>query len=73
VLTTRKAAERLGVTPRQVRRYVEAGLLEAQPLGDYSTAPLAITEESVERLAQTRASSPPRLGRRRETDERIRP
>ncbi|NTV64308.1 MAG: MerR family DNA-binding transcriptional regulator, partial [Oscillochloris sp.] len=42
MLTTRKAAERLGVTPRQVRRYVEAGLLDAQQLGDYSTAPLVI-------------------------------
>lgn len=60
MLTTRKAAERLGVTPRQVRRYVAEGLLEAQTLGEYSTAPLAITEESVERLAQARTGGSPR-------------
>lgn len=63
MLTTRKAADRLGVTPRQVRRYVADGLLDAQPLGDYSTAPLAITEESVTRLAQVRADNPPRRRR----------
>lgn len=63
MLTTRKAAERLGVTPRQVRRYVSEGLLDAQPLGDYSTAPLVISEESVERLVQARATRPPRRQR----------
>lgn len=68
MLTTRQAAERLGVTPRQVRRYVADGLLEAQPLGDYSTAPLAISEESVERLLQSRSEGPQR--RRREAVER---
>jgi predicted site-specific integrase-resolvase len=72
VLTTRQAAERLGVTPRQVRRFAKAGLLDAQPLGDYSTAPLVITEESVERLAQARVEDPPRR-RRREAVERSAP
>lgn len=69
MLTTRQAAERLGVTPRQVRRYVISGLLDAQPLGDYTTAPLAITEESVERLARARADGSARQ-RRRATVER---
>lgn len=68
VLTTRQAAERLGVTPRQVRRYVAEGWLDAQPLGDYSTAPLAITEQSVERLAQARADAPPQRQRRATTE-----
>jgi len=69
VLTTRQAAARLGVTPRQVRRYVAAGTLEARPLGDYPTAPLAITEESVERMAQTRTEDSTRR-RRRDAAER---
>lgn len=56
MLSTRQAAERLGVTTRQVRRYVQAGLLEAQQLGDYSTAPWVITEASLERLLATRAN-----------------
>lgn len=63
MLTTREAAKRLGVTPRQVRRYVAEGLLAAQPLGDYSTAPLAIDEESLARLEQERASNPQRRRR----------
>jgi excisionase family DNA binding protein len=37
--TTRQAAQRLGVTERQVQRYVHAGLLEARQFGDYVTAP----------------------------------
>jgi hypothetical protein len=71
VVGTRQAAQRLGVTQRQVRRLVAAGLLEAQPLGDHSNAPLVISEESLERLAVARATDPPRPGRRRETVERI--
>ncbi len=54
MLTTRQAAEQLGVTPRQVRRYLDAGLLQGQQLGDYSTAPWAISEESVARLQEAR-------------------
>ncbi|PDV96828.1 MerR family DNA-binding transcriptional regulator [Candidatus Chloroploca asiatica] len=65
LLTTRQAAARLGVTPRQVRRYVSRGLLQAHPLGDYPTAPLAITEESVAHLVEVRAAHP--LPRRQRT------
>lgn len=64
------AAERLGVTQRQVRRFVEAGQLVAQQIGDYPNAPWVITEESLERLAATRAERPPRKGRRPAATER---
>lgn len=70
---TRRAAQRLGITQRQVRRLVAAGLLEAQPLGDYPNAPLAINEESLERLASARAANPPRPGRRRDAVARRSP
>ena len=72
MLTTRQAAERLGVTQRQVRRFVEAGQLVAQQIGDYPNAPWVITEESLERLAATRAEHPPRKGRRPVASERSR-
>lgn len=70
---TRQAAQRLGVTQRQVRRFAKAGLLDAQQLGDHPNAPLAITEESLERLAAARAADPPRPGRQRKAVERITP
>lgn len=73
MIGTRQAAQRLGITQRQVRRLVAAGLLEAQPLGDHPNAPLVISEENVERLAVARTLAPPRPGRRRETDERNTP
>ena len=72
MLTTRQVAERLGVTQRQVRRFVEAGQLSAQQIGDYPNAPWVITEESVARLAASRAEHPPRKGRR-PSAERSRP
>ena len=50
MLTTRQVAERLGISVRTVRRYVRGGRLEGTPLGEYSTAPLMITDESVERF-----------------------
>lgn len=70
MLTTQQAAERLGVTQRQVRRFVEAGQLAAQQLGDYPNAPWVITEESLEQLIATRALHPPRKGRRPADRER---
>ena len=62
--TTRQAAQRLGVTERQVQRYVHAGLLEAQQFGDHATAPWMITDESLERLIALRAAEPQRFRRR---------
>ncbi|NTU83451.1 MAG: helix-turn-helix domain-containing protein [Chloroflexales bacterium] len=70
MLTTRQAAQRLGVTQRQVRRFVEAGQLTAQQIGDYPNAPWVITEESLERLVAARATDPPRKGRRPTASER---
>jgi hypothetical protein len=64
MVTTRQAAERLGVTQRQVRRFVVAGQLIAQQIGDYPTAPWVITEESLDCLIVARAADPPRKGRR---------
>jgi predicted site-specific integrase-resolvase len=64
VVSTRQAARRLGVTERQVQRYVHAGLLEAQQLGDHSTAPWMITDESLERLIALQAAEPHRFRRR---------
>jgi hypothetical protein len=64
MVTTRQAAERLGVTQRQVRRFVVAGQLNAQQIGDYPTAPWVITEESLDYLIAARAADPPRKGRR---------
>jgi Helix-turn-helix domain len=62
--TTRQAAQRLGVTERQVQRYVHAGLLEARQFGDYVTAPWMITDESLERLIALRVAEPERFRRR---------
>ena len=62
--TTRQAARRLGVTERQVQRYVHAGLLEARQFGDHPTAPWMITDESLERLIALRAAEPHRFRRR---------
>ena len=62
--TTRQAAQRLGVTERQVQRYVHAGLLEAQQFGDHPTAPWMITDESLERLIALRAAEPHRFRQR---------
>jgi hypothetical protein len=64
MITTRQAAERLGVTQRQVRRFVDAGLLTARQIDTYPTAPWVISEESLEHLAAARATNPPRKGRR---------
>jgi len=64
--TTRQAAQRLGVTERQVQRYVHAGLLEARQFGDHATAPWMITDESLEQLIALRASEPERFRRRAE-------
>jgi excisionase family DNA binding protein len=54
VLSTRQAAERLGVSERQVLRYVHARLLEAEQLGTNPNAPWMITDESLERLLMQR-------------------
>lgn len=62
--TTRQAAQRLGVTERQVQRYVHAGLLEGRQFGDHVTAPWMITDESLERLIALRAAEPQRFRRR---------
>lgn len=64
MLSTRQAAQRLGVTQRQVLRFVGAGLLSARQIDDYPNAPWLITEESVDRLMAARAEQPPRRGRR---------
>lgn len=64
MLSTRQAAQRLGVTQRQVLRFVEAGLLAGQQLDDYPNAPWLITEESLEQLVAARAAQPPRRGRK---------
>lgn len=63
-VSTRQAAQRLGVTERQVQRYVRAGLLEAQQFGDYTTAPWMITNDSLERLLVLRTAQPERFRRR---------
>jgi len=62
--TTRQAAQLLGVTERQVQRYVHAGLLEARQFGDHATAPWMITDESLEQLIALRAAEPHRFRRR---------
>lgn len=54
MVSTRQAAAHLGVTERQVRRFIRAGLLVAQQFGDYTTAPWMITEESVAQLLVAR-------------------
>jgi excisionase family DNA binding protein len=54
VLSTRQAAERLGVSERQVLRYVHARMLEAEQLGTNPNAPWMITDESLERLLAQR-------------------
>jgi len=64
MVSTRQAAQRLGVTQRQVLRFVEAGLLAARQIDDYPNAPWLITEESLEQLAAARAAQPPRRGRK---------
>lgn len=56
MITTRQAAQRLHVTERQVLRYVHAGLLTAQQLGDHPTAPWVITAASLERLLASRTA-----------------
>lgn len=64
MLSTRQAAERLGVTERQVQRYIHASLLEAQQFGEHPTAPWMISAASVERLLALRAEEPQRFRRR---------
>lgn len=64
MVSTRQAAQRLGVTQRQVLRFVETGLLVGQQLDDYPNAPWLITEESLEQLVAARAAQPPRRGRK---------
>lgn len=64
MVSTRQAAQRLGVTQRQVLRFVEAGLLAAKQIDDYPNAPWLITEESLDQLMKQRAAQPPRRGRR---------
>lgn len=54
MLSTRQAAERLGVSERQVLRYVHAGMLEAEQLGTNPNAPWMIHDESLERLLAQR-------------------
>ena len=61
MLSTRQAAERLGVTERQVQRYIHAKLLEAQQFGDHPTAPWMITDASVEQLLALRTQDPQRF------------
>lgn len=64
MVSTRQAAQRLGVTQRQVLRFVEAGLLAARQIDDYPNAPWLITEESLEHLVAARVAQPPRRGRK---------
>lgn len=61
MVSTRQAAQRLGVTERQVQRYVHAGLLEAHQFGDHPTAPWMISSESLDRLIALRAEQPQRF------------
>jgi hypothetical protein len=70
VVSTRQAAQRLGVTERQVQRYVRAGLLEARQFGDHTTAPWMITDESLERLLMLREAEPHRFRRRAQHPEK---
>jgi hypothetical protein len=64
MISTRQAAQRLGVTQRQVLRFVEAGLLAAKQIDDYPNAPWLITDESLEQLIAARIAQPPRRGRK---------
>lgn len=64
MVSTRQAAQRPGVTQRQVLRFVEAGLLAARQIDDYPNAPWLITEESPEQLVAARVAQPPRRGRK---------
>jgi hypothetical protein len=64
MISTRQAAQRLGVTQRQVLRFVEAGLLAAQQIDDYPNAPWLISKESLEQLVAARTERPPRRGRK---------
>ena len=64
MVSTRQAAQRLGVTERQVQRYVRAGLLEARQFGEHVTAPWMISDESLERLLMLREAEPHRFRRR---------
>lgn len=65
MLNTRQAAEKLGVTERQVLRYVHAGLLEAEQLGTSPNAPWVISDESLQKLVAQRAAQSPRNRTRR--------
>jgi excisionase family DNA binding protein len=47
-LTTLEAAERLGVTDRQVRLYIQSGRLEAEPFG----RAWLIAEKALEKFTQ---------------------
>jgi transposase len=52
---SRKAAEMLGVTPRTIQRWVEAGKLDGLKFDpDAITSPLMISVESVEALLAER-------------------
>lgn len=64
MVSTRQAAQRLGVTQRQVLRFVEAGLLAARQIDDYPNAPWLIATESLEQLIAARVAQPPRRGRK---------
>ena len=64
MISSRQAAQRLGVTQRQVLRFVELGLLTARQIDDYPNAPWLISEESLEQLIATRTAQPPRRGRK---------
>lgn len=62
MLTTRQAAERLGVSLQTVRRWAREGLLDGRQTKDRGE--IQVTEESVERAAST----PPRKSKTKETD-----
>lgn len=64
MLSTRQAAQRLGVTQRHVLRFVDAGLLVARQIDDYPNAPWLITEKSLVQLMEQRTAQPPRRGRK---------
>jgi len=60
MLSTRQVAQRLGVSERQVLRYIHAGLLAAEQLGTAPNAPWMIHAASLEQFLAHRQ---PRLAR----------
>ena len=69
IISTREAAARLGVTPRQIQRYVRLGYLQGEAFGEHSTAPLMIQSESIDRFLNYRADHPAKFRPRAREDQ----